>query len=74
MYLRPPSRSQTQNGMRRKLAAVKHEPGTYALVIAAKANRLVRVGRLGTLRLRPGFYVYVGSALGCCCRMDWSTS
>lgn len=43
---------------------IKAEPGTYALVMSAAANASVRIGRLGDLRLRPGFYVYVGSALG----------
>ncbi len=46
------------------LAAAESEPGTYALVLSAKANGLIRIGRLGTLRLQSGFYVYVGSALG----------
>lgn len=38
--------------------------GTYCLVIRLDKPALVRVGRLGTIRFRPGFYVYVGSALG----------
>ena len=46
------------------LAAVEPQPGTYALVLSAKANGLVHVGRLGSLRLQSGFYLYVGSALG----------
>ncbi len=46
------------------LAVVGAEPGTYALVLSARANGFVRVGRLGRLRLQSGFYVYVGSALG----------
>ena len=46
------------------LTAVEPEPGTYALVLSSRANGLVRVGRLGVLRLQSGFYVYVGSALG----------
>ena len=46
------------------LAAVEPRPGTYVLVVSARANRLVRVGRLGRLRLQSGFYVYVGSAFG----------
>lgn len=39
-------------------------PGTYALILRADAVRRVRVGRLGELVLEPGFYAYVGSALG----------
>lgn len=64
MYLRPVSPTQTQNRTRPKLAAVEPEPGTYALVLSLRANGLVRIGRLGRLRLQPGFYVYIGSALG----------
>lgn len=44
--------------------AVPHEPGTYALVLRCTTKRTIRVGRLGEMRLREGFYVYVGSALG----------
>ena len=40
------------------------EAGTYALVLSSSTEAVVRVGRLGSLRLRPGFYVYVGSAFG----------
>jgi len=39
-------------------------PGTYALVLAAAKRKRISVGRFGTLDVRPGFYVYVGSALG----------
>jgi Uri superfamily endonuclease len=39
-------------------------PGTYALILAsARATRL-RIGRLGELSVRPGYYVYCGSAFG----------
>ena len=38
--------------------------GTYALLLSSARNAVIRVGRLGELRLRRGFYVYVGSALG----------
>ena len=38
--------------------------GTYALVLASDSTGLLRVGRLGTMELSPGFYVYVGSAFG----------
>ena len=55
------------------------EPGTYALVLAAIDRQTIQVGRLGAFDVRPGFYVYVASALGpgglpvreaqvrCCC-------
>lgn len=39
-------------------------PGTYALVLSASSYQEVGIGRLGVLAVRPGFYVYVGSALG----------
>ena len=40
------------------------EPGTYALLLRSDTDRTVDVGRLGSLEVRPGWYVYVGSALG----------
>lgn len=43
---------------------IKPEPGTYALVLASSKASSVRIGGLSILRLQPGFYVYVGSALG----------
>jgi len=52
------------HGLKRAYKAVETRPGTYALVLTARVNKLVRVGRLGKLRLQPGFFVYVGSALG----------
>ncbi|MHC4079743.1 MAG: GIY-YIG nuclease family protein [Planctomycetota bacterium] len=39
-------------------------PGTYALLLHCRRPARLRVGRLGVLRTLPGFYVYVGSALG----------
>jgi hypothetical protein len=33
-------------------------------VLAAIDRQTIRVGRLGVLHVRPGFYIYVGSALG----------
>ena len=38
--------------------------GTYALVLCCWRPGRLGIGRLGVLRVRPGFYVYVGSALG----------
>ena len=40
------------------------QPGTYALVLASQKTGPVRIGRLGTLELQPGVYIYVGSAFG----------
>jgi len=39
-------------------------PGTYVLVLSCRSERRIRVGRLGPFRLRPGYYLYVGSAFG----------
>jgi Uri superfamily endonuclease len=39
-------------------------PGTYALVLSSASKATIQVGKLGTLYLQPGWYVYVGSALG----------
>ena len=38
--------------------------GTYALVFSAPGKRQIAVGKIGTLQLQPGFYIYVGSAFG----------
>jgi Uri superfamily endonuclease len=38
--------------------------GTYALVMALQVGLRLRVGGLGIQSLLPGYYVYVGSALG----------
>ena len=46
------------------LARLPPLPGTYALVLKNSGRPQVLVGRLGTLAVQPGFYVYVGSALG----------
>ncbi|MFC1970726.1 DUF123 domain-containing protein [Chloroflexota bacterium] len=40
------------------------EPGTYALVIVLGIELRLRIGKLGIFNLSPGYYVYVGSALG----------
>ncbi len=40
------------------------EGGTYALVLESGNHPGLRIGRLGTFRLPPGFLVYVGSAFG----------
>ena len=38
--------------------------GTYALVFRCAEPGTVEIGRLGPLELRPGYYVYIGSAFG----------
>ncbi len=37
--------------------------GTYCLIIEVKKKSTLTVGRLGQLEFKPGFYIYVGSAL-----------
>ena len=39
-------------------------PGTYVLILWSRGVHRIRIGRLGELLTRPGFYVYVGSAFG----------
>jgi Uri superfamily endonuclease len=39
-------------------------PGTYALVCRAVRLGRLSIGRLGTLEVEAGFYVYLGSAFG----------
>ncbi len=39
-------------------------PATYVLVFMAKRKKRLIIGKLGTLNLQPGFYIYVGSAFG----------
>ncbi len=39
-------------------------PGTYALILRCRKTVCTRVGRLGVVTLQPGYYLYVGSALG----------
>jgi Uri superfamily endonuclease len=43
---------------------MKNLPSTYALVLKSNRDRQISIGKLGRLRVRPGFYVYIGSAFG----------
>ena len=45
-------------------SAIPPWPGTYALVLSAGVRSSVDIGKLGTLPLLPGFYLYIGSAFG----------
>jgi Uri superfamily endonuclease len=38
--------------------------GTYALILACQGSSSVQIGRLGTVTLEPGWFVYIGSAFG----------
>ncbi len=40
------------------------QKGTYILVASLAKEQRLEIGRLGRHDLRPGFYLYVGSALG----------
>ena len=48
--------------LERKIVSV--EKGTYALLIALGKETPIAVGRLGLFTFPPGYYIYVGSALG----------
>jgi len=39
-------------------------PGTYALVLKSEKKQTAKIGKLGRLPIFPGWYIYVGSALG----------
>ena len=39
-------------------------PGTYTLIFLSSRKSRHTIGKLGTLKLKPGFYIYVGSAFG----------
>jgi Uri superfamily endonuclease len=43
---------------------MKSQPGTYALLLRSDASTSAQIGRWGCLDVRPGYYIYVGSALG----------
>ena len=40
------------------------DPGTYALILKAPQPLSVCVGKVGTIRFMPGYYIYAGSARG----------
>jgi Uri superfamily endonuclease len=48
----------------RSMTELDKQPGTYALILKNDSVKIVTVGQLGPLELRPGWYVYVGSARG----------
>lgn len=52
------------NSARKKLISLPSDPGTYALILRSHASFEQSVGALGIFTVRPGFYIYVGSALG----------
>lgn len=38
--------------------------GSYALILHSRHSGQLQIGKLGLLTLRPGYYIYVGSAFG----------
>ncbi len=45
-------------------AIFKGLSGTYVLTLAAEVSHRIVVGKLGSIDIRPGFFLYVGSAFG----------
>ena len=43
---------------------IDSKPATYALILSCASNARIQIGRLGTIQLQCGYYVYLGSALG----------
>lgn len=40
------------------------QPGTYVLLLHCAVRKTIQVGRLGSLKTQPGYYLYIGSAFG----------
>lgn len=40
------------------------EAGTYILVLESDKRQRIQIGKWGKLKIEPGYYLYVGSALG----------
>ena len=40
------------------------KPGTYALFLQCKQQKTIQIGKFGSMDLRTGFYIYIGSAYG----------
>ena len=43
---------------------IANKAGSYILILSNKQRREIKVGKLATLSLDKGYYIYVGSALG----------
>ena len=43
---------------------MRNSPGTYALILKSPAERWIEIGKLGKCLIRPGNYIYTGSAFG----------
>jgi len=46
------------------ISRVSRAPGTYVLILRVSRPSVIRTPRPGYWKARPGFYLYVGSALG----------
>ncbi len=42
---------------------IPDNPGSYCLLIFLNKTKLIKIGKLGTIKFKKGYYVYVGSAL-----------
>lgn len=40
------------------------KPGTYALVLQSLGSTIIQIGQWGHLNIKPGYYIYIGSAFG----------
>ncbi|MES9830183.1 MAG: GIY-YIG nuclease family protein [Candidatus Thiodiazotropha sp.] len=43
---------------------MKTESGTYGLVLQTDTSTVVQIGRWDVIDIKPGFYIYIGSAFG----------
>jgi Uri superfamily endonuclease len=48
----------------RQKISTNAEPGTYALILEAHEYVDLEIGKLGSMQVIPGYYVYTGSAFG----------
>jgi Uri superfamily endonuclease len=46
------------------MLVIEPKPGTYAFVLRSHTSTWKQIGRWGRLNIRPGYYIYVGSAFG----------
>lgn len=50
--------------MKAAVRFMKSDSGTYVLILKSHSESAVRIGRWGIMGVEPGYYIYVGSALG----------
>lgn len=60
----PESLSETTRIDRDMINRLGPDPGSYILLLYSRKEQVVTVGRLGQLKTRSGYYLYVGSAFG----------